>query len=78
MVAVCLLYGLWVNPDSPVYSTGVTELAPRSRLGAAMAFQSASGWTAGIIAPVVFGWILDTVPGDAAWGWGFSCLGWGP
>jgi MFS family permease len=75
VVAVCLVYGLWVNPDSPIYSTGVTELAPRSRLGTAMAFQSTSGWTAGIVAPVTFGWILDAVPGDAGWGFGFASLG---
>jgi MFS family permease len=75
VVAVCLVYGLWVNPDSPVYSTGVTELAPPSRLGTAMAFQSTSGWTAGIVAPVVFGWILDVAPGDTGWGFGFASMG---
>lgn len=77
VVVVSLVYGLWVNPDSPIYSTGVTELAPHSRLGASMAFQSTSGWTAGIISPVVFGMILDVVPGDAGWGFGFASLGLG-
>jgi MFS family permease len=75
VVVICLLYGFWVNPDSPVYSTGVTELAPRSRLGTAMAFQSTAGWTAGIVAPVAFGWILDVAPGDTGWGFGFASLG---
>lgn len=75
VVAVCLLYGLWVNPDSPIYSTGVTEAAPQTRLGTAMAFQSVSGFSAGIVAPVAFGMVLDIVPGDAAWGVAFGVLG---
>ncbi len=75
VMAVCLLYGLWVNPDSPIYSTAVTEAAPQARLGAAMTFQTVSGFTAGIVAPIAFGVVLDLVPGDPAWGVAFGGLG---
>ncbi len=77
LLAFCFFYALWINPDSPIYLTGVTEAAPRERLGAAMAFQSMAGWSTGIVAPVVFGLILDLVPGPAAWGLGFAALGLG-
>ncbi len=75
VMTVCLLYGLWVNPDSPIYSTAVTEAAPQARLGAAMTLQTVSGFTAGIVAPIAFGMVLDLVPGDAAWGTAFGGLG---
>lgn len=77
VLALCLLYGFSVSPDSPIYMTGVTEVVPRERLGAAMAFHSMSGWTAGIVAPVAFGLILDLAPPEVAWGLGFGSLGLG-
>jgi len=75
VIAICLLYGFWVPADSPVYSTGVTELAPQERLGTAMAVQSVTGFTAGLISPVLFGVILDTSPEGVGWGLSFGMLG---
>jgi MFS family permease len=77
VLLACIVYGCTVNPDSPVYSTGVTELAPQGRLGLAMTVQSVVGWTAGIVAPVAFGLVLDVAPGEMAWGLAFTALGLG-
>ncbi|MDP2951983.1 MAG: MFS transporter, partial [Chloroflexota bacterium] len=67
IILVGLVYGLTIASDSPIYSTGVTELARPGQLGSTMAVQSFFGFSASIMAPVVFGFILD-------WGAG---LGWG-
>lgn len=83
VLLVGLLYGFSALGDSPVYSTGTTELVEAPYLGAALALRSFLGFGAGAISPVVFGMILDwtnlappaTGPRYAVWGWAFSSLG---
>lgn len=81
-LAVGALYGYLVVAESPVFSTGLTELVAPGFLGAAMGFQSLVGYTFGMISPTVFGWALDIcmgwepLPGISAdWGIAFSTAG---
>ena len=74
IILVGLVYGLTIASDSPIYSTGVIELARPGQLGSTMAVQSFSGFTASIMAPVVFGFILDRGAG-LGWGLAFSTAG---
>jgi MFS family permease len=58
-------FGLLISADSAVYSTAITEWAPRDRLGSAQAMQAFIGFGATIAAPVLAGWMLDQ-----GMGWG--------
>jgi len=77
-----LLYGYLVVAESPVFSTGLTELVAPGYLGAAMGLQSLIGYSLASISPTVFGWALDTfrgwqpLPGmNGAWGVAFASVG---
>ncbi|MDR3581122.1 MAG: MFS transporter [Oryzomonas sp.] len=81
-LAIGLLYGYLVVAESPVFSTGLTELVAPGYLGAAMGLQSLVGYSLATISPTVFGWALDTfrgwqpVPGiNGAWGLAFASVG---
>jgi len=83
-LAIGLLYGYLIVAESPVFSTGLTELVVPGYLGAAMGLQSLIGYSLGMISPTVFGWALDTFKGwqplpgiNGEWGVAFSCLGLG-
>ncbi|MRR37243.1 MFS transporter, partial [bacterium] len=83
-VAVGLFYGYLVVADSPVFSTGLTELVAPGYLGAAMGLQSLVGYSMGMISPTVFGWALDIfrgwepLPGvKGEWGIAFATAGFG-
>lgn len=83
MVFACL-YGYLIVAESPVFSTGLTELVAPGYLGAAMGLQSLIGYSLGMISPTVFGWSLDFckkfVNGDtkaADWGIAFATAGTG-
>lgn len=86
VVGLSLISGFLTTADSPVLSTGVTELVPGESLGAAQALQSFLGFGAASIASLVFGYVLDLTNDPAAlatlgylphWGWAFSVLGLG-
>ena len=81
-LAVGCLYGYLIVAESPVFSTGLTELVPPGSLGAAMGVQSLIGYSLGMVSPTVFGWALDLfhnwsplpgIPGE--WGVAFVTLG---
>ena len=81
-LAVGILYGWLIVAESPVFSTGLTELVAPGYLGAAMGMQSLIGYTMGMISPTVFGWALDRFqdwqpwPGiNGAWGIAFTTVG---
>jgi MFS family permease len=83
-LAVGLIYGYLIVAESPVFSTGLTELVNPGYLGAAMGLQSLIGYSMGMISPTVFGWALDTfrgwqpMPGiQGEWGVAFVTLGLG-
>jgi len=76
------VYGYLIVAESPVFSTGLTELVTPAYLGAAMGIQSLVGYSLGMISPTVFGWALDLckgwepVPGiNGEWGIGFATCG---
>jgi MFS family permease len=86
VLVLSLASSFFATADSSVLSTGVTELVPAERLGAAMALQSFLGFGAATISPLVFGYVLDltNAPGTLAtlgylphWGWAFATLGLG-
>ncbi|HUG14553.1 MAG TPA: MFS transporter [Thermomicrobiales bacterium] len=68
-----LVYGFAIIGDSPLYSAGVTELAPRERIGAALGVQSVLGFGTTIVSVFLFGVVVDR------WGWtaAFVMLGLG-
>lgn len=77
-----LIYGYLIVAESPVFSTGLTELVPPSFLGSAMGIQSLVGYSLGMISPTVFGWALDLFKGwqpssgiYGDWGIGFATCG---
>ncbi|MBI4840147.1 MAG: MFS transporter [candidate division NC10 bacterium] len=77
MLAVAAVYGIFVTSESGALSTGVTELAEPSALGATLAVQSCLGFLAAALAPAVVGFLLDrlqSVSGGTAaaspWQWG--------
>lgn len=81
-LAVGLAYGYLVSAESPVFSTGLTELVAPAYLGAAMGMQSLVGYSLATISPTVFGWALDLfrgwqpLPGvTGEWGIGFATAG---
>jgi MFS family permease len=83
-LAIGLLYGYLIVAESPVFSTGLTELVTPGYLGAAMGLQSLIGYSMGTISPTVFGWALDRfrgcqpLPGiHGEWGIAFGFLGLG-
>lgn len=76
VLVVTFFYGLVLNAESPVFSTGITELTPPDRLGVAMMMQSFTGFMIAAVSPLVFGWVLD-VAGANSWGIAFSLLGLG-
>jgi len=67
LVVLGFLYGFFTAADSAIYSTAVTELAPRNLVGSAQALQSFIGFIVGTGAPVVAGSILDLSSGQSAW-----------
>ncbi len=80
VVLVGLIYGFSAIGDSPVYSTGITEVVDSAHLGSVLAVRSLLGFGVGALAPLVFGAVLDLTAGRAdprgeIWGWAFAVLG---
>ena len=73
IVGLAVVYGWATAADSAIYSTGVTEVVSRSRLGSAMAVQAFVGFMGGVIGPIIVGGILDA--SHDSYRWGFSFLG---
>lgn len=83
VTGVGLVAALFANADSAVISTTLTESVPTEILGRVLGVYSFLGFSAGAIAPLVFGAVLDR--GDAAalgaaraaaagWAWAFGTL----
>jgi MFS family permease len=72
---VGLVYSFTVTADSPIFSVGLAEIAPREKLGRIMAWQTFVGYIAATVSPAVFGLILDVCPGPLGWILAFSSLG---
>ncbi len=68
---VGIVYGFAIVGDSPVFSAGITELAPAENSGAALGLQSLLGFGITIISIALFGVIVD----QAGWEVAFVSLG---
>jgi MFS family permease len=81
LVFIGLIYYFTAIGDSPVLSTALTESVDPSYLGSILAVRSLLGFSAGGIAPIIFGSMLDLTnsPGTTpdTWGWAFMVLGFG-
>ncbi len=83
LLAVGLIYAFSAIGDSPVFSTGFTEVVDARILGSALAVRSLAGYGAGALASLAFGLVLDLTnpagigPRYQVWGWAFSVLGLG-
>jgi MFS family permease len=78
VVAAVSVYFVLVMSDSSALTAGVVAAAPAHRRGAVMAVHSFFGFGAGLLAPLVFGSVLDWAGGGAsnlAWGLAFASLG---
>ena len=83
VIGVALTATFLSNADSAIISTTLTESVPHDYLGRTLAIYSFSGFTAGAIAPLVFGATLDyaavrSVPMAGSllspWSWAFATL----
>ena len=80
-----MAYGIFVVADSPVFTTGLTEVVPPESLGGALGLQSFIGFGVTGVSQATFGLILDATNAPALalgytprWGWAFASLGLGP
>lgn len=75
LIVIGAIYSIVVVVDSPIFSTGITELADRERLGRMMAWQTFLGYSAASFSSIVFGLILEYADPALSWGLAFSSLG---
>jgi MFS family permease len=84
VMIVGLFYGFAVIAESPVYSSGLSELVSPNFLGTALALRSLIGFGIGALAPTAFGMALDLTNSAETqrvlgylpnWGWAFGMLG---
>jgi MFS family permease len=74
---MCIHYGLMLG-DSAALTSGVVAATPPEMRGATMAVYSFVGFAGAILAPLVFGMVLDLAGGNqsrAAWGLAFASIG---
>lgn len=78
---VCALLGLHamlVMGDSAALTAGTVAAASPNRRGTTLALHATLGFGAGLVAPAVFGLVLDLSGGGtrvAAWGWAYASQG---
>jgi MFS family permease len=81
-----LVYGFSVIAESPVFSSGLSEVVAPGFLGTALGLRSLIGLGIAALVPTIFGLILDLTnpsPGEnflgylPNWGWAFGMLGLG-
>ncbi|HTD90165.1 MAG TPA: MFS transporter, partial [Burkholderiales bacterium] len=76
-VLMCIHYGLMLG-DSAALTAGAISSAPPDQRGAILAVYSFIGFSAALIAPLVFGVVLDLAGGNrhtVAWGLAFASIG---
>jgi MFS family permease len=82
IATLVILYSFFALGDSPVLSTAIAESVEPSCLGAVLAVRALVGFVSAGIAPVVAGWVIDTLRAAQAtetlvWGSAFATLGLG-
>jgi MFS family permease len=70
ILTLAAVYGIFVTSESGALSTGVTELAEPSALGATLAVQSCVGFLAAAVSPTAVGFLLDRLQVASPWQWG--------
>src|SRR5574341_199064 len=70
ILTLAAVYGIFVTSESGALSTGVTELAEPTALGATLAVQSCVGFLAAAVAPTAVGFLLDRLQAASPWQWG--------
>lgn len=60
LVLVVLIYGIALTADSSPVSTAITEVVADEHVGVALSVQSLVGYSGAAVAPVLFGFALDT------------------
>ena len=74
---MCLHYGLMLG-DSAALTSGLVAVTPQEMRGATMAVYSFIGFSGALVAPLVFGVVLDLAGGNqsrAAWAAAFASIG---
>lgn len=74
-ILVAGIYIASIGADSAIYSTAVTEAADPRRLGSVLGLHSFIGFSAGTIAPIAFGALLDLLGRGIGWSAGFGTAG---
>jgi MFS family permease len=73
-LAIAILWGMTVIPDSAQFSTAVTELAQPAYVGTALTIQTCVGFALTMVSI----WIIPVVVSWVDWRWAFAVLGVGP
>jgi MFS family permease len=73
-LAVALLWGLTVIPDSAQFSTAVTELSQPAYVGTALTIQTCVGFALTMVSI----WLIPLLAGWLSWRWAFATLAAGP
>lgn len=76
-VGLVAVYFVAIMSDSAALTAGLVEAVPAAARGGAMALHSFAGFAAGLVAPLVFGVLLDAGGGEtrpAAWAAAFASL----
>lgn len=74
MLIIALIWGLFIIPDSPQYSTMITELSDEKLMGTALTFQTSIGFFIAVISIN----LVPIVQEQLGWNFGFSFLFIGP
>lgn len=76
VVLLAVLFNLTAIGDSAIHSANLTERIPSQHLATAYSVRSILGFGMGVLAPWLFGRVLDAGGGSpAAWGWAWTLLG---
>lgn len=71
MIIITMIYGFTIIADSPVYNTAITEVVEPELVGISLGVQSVIGFSVTIVAPLLFGFLLDRFH----WGMAFTVIG---
>lgn len=74
VLLISLIWGITIIPDSPQYSTMITELCDQSQVGSALTIQTAIGFAITIVSIRLIGYIQGIV----GWNYAFMILAIGP
>lgn len=74
LLGLVAVYGFATIGDSAVLSSALTDAVPAQHLGKVLGLRSLLGIGAGALAPIAFGFALDTAPTALGWGIAFSTL----